>query len=86
MVKSFGKTADFKAFEKKSEYMYHIAWAKKIQTEKNEETGEEKELPLCDYWVEIFFYKPRMGKVIEKIGVWRTCQHGGDKGDSRRAW
>ena len=67
MIKSFGKTADFKAFEKKSEYMYHIAWAKKIQTEKDEETGEEKELPLCDYWVEVFFYKPRMGKVIEKI-------------------
>ena len=42
MVKSFGKTADFKAFEKKSEYMYHIAWAKKIQTEKNEETGRGK--------------------------------------------
>lgn len=67
MVKSFGETADFKAFEKKSEYMYHVAWAKKIQTEKNEDTGEGKELPLCDYWVELFFYKPRMGKVIEKI-------------------
>lgn len=67
MIKSFGKTADFKVFEKKSENMYHIAWAKKIQTEKNEETGEEKELPLCDYWVEVFFYKPRMSSVIEKI-------------------
>lgn len=67
MIKSFGETNAFKAFEKKSEYMYRIAWARKIQTEKEEETGEEKELPLCDYWVELFFYKPRMGKVIEKI-------------------
>lgn len=73
MVKSFGKTADFKVFEKKSEYMYHIAWAKKIQTKKDEETGKSKELSLCDYWVEVFFYKPRMSSVIEKIAECGGC-------------
>lgn len=47
--------------------------AKKIQTEKDEETGEEKELPLCDYWIEVFFYKPSMSSVIEKIAECGGC-------------
>ncbi len=69
MVKTFGEAAGFSAFEKVSDNIYRIAWAKTMQVEKDAETGEEKESTLCDYMLERYNYKPGMDLILGDILV-----------------
>ena len=72
MVKTFGNTADFTAFEKMGENIWQVAWAKTMQKEKvrdadGNDTGEEKESTLCNYMLERYNYKPSMDLVLSDI-------------------
>lgn len=66
MVKTFGESADFAAFNVIDDNIYRVAWAKTIQIYKTED-GKAKESSLCNYMLERYDYKPSMELVLNDI-------------------
>lgn len=66
MVKTFGESADFTAFNVIDDNIYRVAWAKTIQIDKTED-GKAKDSSLCNYMLERYDYKPSMELVLNDI-------------------
>ena len=66
MVKTFCEASDFVAFKVLDGDIYRVAWAKTMQVEKTDD-GRTIESSLCDYMLELYYYKPSMELVLNDI-------------------